>query len=39
MVIEVNKESIKERYDSENVPLPLFAKEGQFLPFAKPACR
>jgi len=34
------KESIIEKtYSSENLPQPLFAKEGEFLPFVKPACR
>jgi hypothetical protein len=32
----VTKESVFEKtYRSENLPQPLFAKEGKFLPFAK----
>jgi len=32
----ITKESIIEKtYSSENLPQPLFAKEGEFLPFVK----
>jgi len=37
---EFTKGSIIEKtYSSENLPQPLFAKEGEFLFFLKPACR